>query len=167
MSIYGSIEGIGDHGDPKHLGAPWLYQGSHILPNEGDPRAGSIGLALIPGHITRDGRDNQPDDRQPWPWLRLHLTVPGDDPAVLLDPPQARHLAEQLNTWADQADPPEFAGGQHWWIHTRLPSGGSVCGPGSSDRNAVLTRLAELRAANPNAAYRLVCDTTTSTLETP
>jgi hypothetical protein len=83
---------------------------------------------------------------------------------VLINPAQARHLAEQLNAWADQADPPEFTGGQHWWIHTRLPSGGSVCGPGSSDRDAVVARLAELRTANPTATYRLVRDTTTSTV---
>lgn len=104
MSIYGSLEGIGADGDPEHLGAPWLYQGSHILPNEDDTRAGSIGLALIPGHITRDGRDDQPDDRQPWPWLRLSVDTQPDDPAVILNPAQARHLAEQLSTWADQAE---------------------------------------------------------------
>ncbi|MDX2550154.1 hypothetical protein [Streptomyces stelliscabiei] len=104
MSIYGSIEGIGADGDPEHLGQPWLYQGSHILPAEDDPRAGSVGLALIPGHITRDGRDDQPDDRQPWPWLRLSLDVQPDDPAVVLNPAQARHLAEQLAAWADQAE---------------------------------------------------------------
>lgn len=164
MSIYGSIEGIGDLGDPEHLGPPWVYLGSHILPTEDDPRDGVIGLAEIPSHITRDGRDDQPEDGTPWPWLRMHLTTPGD-PCVLIDPAQARHLAEALHAWADQADPPEFAGGQHWWIHTRLPSGGSVCGPGSSDRDAVVARLKELRAANPTAVYRLVCDTTTSLVE--
>lgn len=104
MSIYASIEGLGDHGDPEHLGAPWLYQGSHILPADDDPRAGSIGLALIPGHITRDGRDDQPDDRQPWPWLRLSLDTQPSDPAVILNPAQARHLAEQMAAWADQTE---------------------------------------------------------------
>lgn len=103
MSIYASIEGLGDHGDPQHLGAPWLYQSSHILPDEDDPRDGVIGLAEIPSHITRDGRDDQPEDGAPWPWLRLHLTTPGD-PCVLINPAQARHLAEQLATWADQAE---------------------------------------------------------------
>ena len=47
MSIYATIEGIGDHGDPERLGAPWAYQGSHILPADSDPRGGEIGLALI------------------------------------------------------------------------------------------------------------------------
>jgi len=104
VSIYASIEGIGDHGDPEHLGQPWAYQGSHIPPREDGPRAGAVGLAVIPSHITADGRDDQPADRAPWPFLRLHLDTPGDDPAVLLDPAQARFLAEQLTTWADQAD---------------------------------------------------------------
>lgn len=104
MSIYGSIEGLGADGDPEHLGPPWAYQGSHILPTEDDPRTGSVGLALIPGHITRDGRDDQPDDWQPWPWLRLSIDTQPDDPAVILNPAQARHLAEVLAAWADQAE---------------------------------------------------------------
>ncbi|MDX3558808.1 hypothetical protein PV729_45380 [Streptomyces europaeiscabiei] len=161
MSIYGSLEGIGDHGDPEHLGQPWTYQGSHIPPREDGPRAGSLGLAVIPSHITADGRDDQPCDGPPWPWLRLHLDVPGDDPCVLLDPAQARFLAEQLRTWADRADPPEFEGGQHWWIHDTRGIGW----PGSHDRDAVVARLAELREQHPENTYRLVCDTTTSTVE--
>lgn len=95
MSIYASIEGIGDHGDPEHLGQPWTYQGSHIPPREDGPRAGSIGLAVIPSHITADGRDDQPEDGPPWPWLRLHLDVVGDDPCVLLDRAQVQHLMQQ------------------------------------------------------------------------
>ena len=104
MSIYAGIEGIGDHGDPEHLGQPWVYRGSHLTPSDTDPRAGSIGLAVIPSHITADGRDDQPSDGPPWPWLRLHLDVVGDDPAVLIDPAQARFLATQLATWADRAE---------------------------------------------------------------
>ena len=59
MSIYASISGIDED---ESVGAPWVYQGSHILPAEDDPRGGSIGLALVPSHITRDGRDDQPAD---------------------------------------------------------------------------------------------------------
>ena len=165
MSIYASIEGIGDLGDPEHLGQPWVYQGSHVPPREDGPRGGAVGLAVIPSHITADGRDDSPADGPPWPWLRLHLDVPGDDPCALLDPAQIRFLRDQLTGALDRIHPSEFAGGQHWWIHTRLPSGGSVCGPGSSDRDAVVARLAELRAANPDVTYRLVCETTTSTVE--
>lgn len=104
MSIYGSLQGIGADGDPEHLGQPWVYQGSHIPPQEDGPREGVIGLAVIPSHITADGRDDSPADGPPWPWLRLHLDVPGYDPCVLINPAQARHLAEALHAWADQAE---------------------------------------------------------------
>lgn len=100
MSIYASIDGIDED---EFVGAPWVYQGSHILPTDDDPRGGEVSLALIPSHITRDGRDDQPADGTPWPWLRLNLDVPGDDPTVLLNPAQARHLADHLNRWADRA----------------------------------------------------------------
>lgn len=164
MSIYASIPGIGGDGDPEPLGQPWTYRGSHLTPAEDDPRDGAIGLALIPSHITADARDDSPADGPPWPWLRLDLTVDGDDPCVLIDPAQARHIAEQLADWADQADPPEFAGGQHWWIDCQR-GGGRWGMPGTHDRAAVVTRLNELRAANPGVTYRLVCDTTRSTVE--
>lgn len=85
----------------------------------------------------------------------------GATPEQLVDD-YAHHLAAQD---ADQTDPPEFAGGQHWWIHARTPDGGSICGPGSSDRDAAVTRLAELRAAHPDTVYRLVCETTHSAVE--
>ena len=101
MSIYGSLPGIST--DDEH-GPPWLYQGSHLLPTEDDPRGGSVGLAEIPGHITRDHRDNQPDDDRPWPWLRLSIDTQPDDPAVVINPAQARHLAGQLTAWADDTE---------------------------------------------------------------
>jgi len=106
MSIYASIPGLGDFDDDEEVGAPFLYRGSHILPANSDPRGGSVGLALIPSHITRDGRDDQPEDGTPWPWLRLNLDVPHDDPCVLLNPRQARHLAGLLTAWAGQVEPP-------------------------------------------------------------
>jgi hypothetical protein len=100
------MEGIGDHGDPEHLGQPWVYPGSHIRPREDGPRAGSIGLAVIPSHITADGRDDQPCDGPPWPFLRLTVQEETCNAAdVLLNPAQARHLAEQLTAWADRAEP--------------------------------------------------------------
>ena len=98
MSIYASLEGI-DNDSPA--GAPWLYQGSHILPAETDPRGGEIGLALIPSHITREGRDDQPVDGTPWPWLRMNITNP--DGAVI-DPAQARFLGDALIAWAGRTD---------------------------------------------------------------
>jgi hypothetical protein len=98
VSIYASLPGLSEDEPP---GPPWTYQGSHILPAEDDPRGGEIGLAAIPSHITRDGRDDQPDDGAPWPWLRVHIYVPGDDPCVVISPAQARELAAQMVAWAD------------------------------------------------------------------
>ena len=98
MSIYASIPGI-DTDAP--CGPPWLYQGSHILPDDDDPRGGVISLALIPSHITPTLLDDQPEDGPPWPWLRVST----DAPDALINPAQARHLAEQLTDWADNAQP--------------------------------------------------------------
>lgn len=94
-------------------------------------------------------------------WARGEL---GAAPEELVDA-YAHHLAEQQHSWADEVDPPEFAGGRHWWIHARFRGGGSLCGPGSSDRNAVVAQLAELRAAHPDTVYRLVCETSRATVE--
>lgn len=107
MSIYASIPGIDRH---EPCGGARRYRGSHILPTADDPRSAEIGLALIPPHITRDGRDDQPEDGRPWPWLRVHL-VCGDADAVLITPEQARHLAQQLTAWADSAAPSAFREG--------------------------------------------------------
>jgi hypothetical protein len=101
MSIYASIPGLDADTPP---GPPWTYQGSHILPAEDDPRGGSIGLALIPSHITRDGRDDQPADGTPYPWLRLSIDTEDDHAAVVLNPQQARYLAEQLTAWVDSTE---------------------------------------------------------------
>lgn len=100
MSIYASIPGLGADDDDRAVGRPWRYLGSHVLPDEDDPRGGTVGLALIPGHITRDGRDDRPGYAAPWPWLRLHLADCGDDPAVVLNPEQVLHLARTLGEWA-------------------------------------------------------------------
>lgn len=117
MSVYGTIWSADeDHADDcgawvqheyhRELGdgpctcglrnAPIVYQGSHILPSETDRRGGHVSLALIPGFITRDGRDDGPDDENgSWPWLRLSV---GQDDAVL-DEPLAASLHTALGEW--------------------------------------------------------------------
>lgn len=107
MSIYASMPGI-DQDAP--CGEPWLYRGSHVLPTETDPRGGTIDLASIPSHITRDGRDDRPEDGAPWPWLRLSVHAADDDPTVVINPAQARELARQLTDWADDAEPAHDGG---------------------------------------------------------
>lgn len=98
MSIYASTGGLDEEAP---CGAPWLYRGSHLLPAVDDPRAdGGISLAEIPSHITRDGRDDRPEDGAPWPWLRVSM----DYPDALIGPAQARYLAAELTGWADRAE---------------------------------------------------------------
>lgn len=76
--------------------APIIYRGSHILPSEDSQRGGHVSLAEVPGHITRDGRDDGPDDEfGTWPWLRL--SVGQED--VVLDEALVRGLREALDGW--------------------------------------------------------------------
>lgn len=105
MSIYATIPGI--DGDAP-CGPPWSYLGSHVLPADTDPRGGEVSLALIPSHITRNGRDDQPADGTPWPWLRVSIDpsrASSGDPVVLINPQQARHLRDQLTNWLDAVEP--------------------------------------------------------------
>lgn len=76
--------------------APIIYRGSHILPSEDSQRGGHVSLAEVPGRITRDGRDDGPDDRYGvWPWLRLSV---GQEDAVL-DEQLAGSLYRALGDW--------------------------------------------------------------------
>ncbi|SFD13623.1 hypothetical protein [Streptomyces aidingensis] len=113
MSIYASYPGISDDPDSP-TGPPWIYQGSHVLPHEDDPRGGGVGLAGIPPHITRDGRDDRSENELPHPWLRLSLDMlPTDDPAVVLNPAQVRELIAQLTGWLGAVEP-----GRHIYLST-------------------------------------------------
>lgn len=73
-----------DHSRPCSCGqpgSPIVYRGSHILPADTDQRGGVLQLAEIPSYITRDGRDDGPDDAvTPWPYLRLSI---GQEDTVL------------------------------------------------------------------------------------
>lgn len=93
MSVWATIFDLED--DP-----PYRYEGSHVLPHEDDPRDKScpVQLAAVPSHITRDGRDDQPEDGTPWPWLRMSL---GREDAVL-DRGQAAALHASLGAWLQQ-----------------------------------------------------------------
>ncbi|MEW1565759.1 hypothetical protein AB0454_22570 [Streptomyces sp. NPDC093509] len=93
MSIYATVFDLEDN-------PPYLYQGSHVLPSSADPRGDgwAVQVAQIPSHITRDGRDDQPEDGAPWPWLRL--SVRSDD--VVLDRAQVAELHAALGVWLKQ-----------------------------------------------------------------
>lgn len=93
MSVWATFWGADDLGEP--CPPPIAYQGSHVLPSEEDERGGEVGLALVPSHITRDGRDDAPDGGRPWPYVRL--SVGQED--VVLDELLARSLYEALGGW--------------------------------------------------------------------
>lgn len=96
--------------DPTDLDAPIIYQGSHVLPSHDDPRGGSVSLALIPPHITRDGRDDRTEGEGPWPFLRLdvssHSTTNhgGCLATVVLTDQQVLRLRDALTKWLLQAE---------------------------------------------------------------
>lgn len=118
MSIYASSFELSDeeHADGA---APIVYQRSHVLPADDDPRAGRLDLAHIPGFISRTGRPAVSDEDSDFPchpWLRMGLesTDPNSPEPdrryadVVLDREQVIALHEYLGQWlADAAAPPE------------------------------------------------------------
>lgn len=96
MSIYGTILDLED----GEYGPPYAYQGSHILPAEEDLQDGTVQLAAIPSHITRDGRDDRPEDGAPWPWLRLSVNASD----AVLHARQVRKVWESMGAWLAQVE---------------------------------------------------------------
>lgn len=97
-----------DCGQPD---APLIYRGSHVLPSDDDPRGGSVDLACIPDHITRDGRDDAPEGALK-DWLRLSVHEHGDTPgeptpgdaSVVLTRPQVERLRDELTWWLEREE---------------------------------------------------------------
>lgn len=77
--------------------APLVYRGSHILPSMEDERGGDVDIALIPGHVFREGRESEqpPDDETPWPYLRFGV----NGERVVLDTAGVQRVADTLNRW--------------------------------------------------------------------
>lgn len=79
--------------------APLVYQGSHVLPDSSmDKRGGYVDIASIPSHITRDGRDDKPEDETPWPYLRLGV----NESTVILTRHNVAQIAATLNEWLEE-----------------------------------------------------------------
>lgn len=94
MSIWASTFDLEDN-------PPYAYQGSHILPSTNDPRVEAdlaVALAQVPSHITRDGRDDRPEDGEPWPWLRLSVGMEDQ----VLDRAQVTELHAALGAWLER-----------------------------------------------------------------
>ena len=88
--------------DCQQPDTPLVYQGSHVLPADTEARGGTVDLALIPSHITRDGRDDQPEDEKPWPYLRLGV----NEQTVVLTVRNARQIHATLSEWLAAQDAP-------------------------------------------------------------
>jgi hypothetical protein len=107
VSIWATIFGLEDN-------PAYRYEGSHILPHNDGPRdeGAPVQLAEVPSHITRDGRDDRPEDGAPWPWMRL--SVGRED--VVLDRGQVLAMWESMGAWLEELKlaepPPRHVGGR-------------------------------------------------------
>jgi len=122
MSIYCSIFGMDEHTHRcqriKKIGpklyqyddtkpctcgtSPILYQGSHVFPSNKDKRGGDIGFAAIPRHITRNRKNNGPENGIWHPWLRFHI-YGGVEDSVILTRAQVVKLRDALNIWIERS----------------------------------------------------------------
>lgn len=126
---------LGRIGDGRHwlyfdaatctcLCGPIAYQGSHVLPATDDKRGGTFGFGEIAGFITRDGRDDGPEDEdEPWPFLRVTMRAEDaeDCQDVVLDRPLVLSLAIYLSEWLARTAPDWPAGESLMDVH--LPEG--------------------------------------------
>lgn len=94
-----------DCGQPN---APLVYQGSHVLPSSDDVRGGDVDIALIPSHITRDGRDNRSEDEGPWPYLRFGV----NEGTVILERHHVEQIRNELDEWLAATASPVPVSGQ-------------------------------------------------------
>lgn len=69
---------------------PVVYQGSHVMPTDVDPRAGSFDRGEIPGYVRSDDYYAVPE-----PWLRFGV----NQETVLLDRAQVERVSATLRAW--------------------------------------------------------------------
>lgn len=90
---------------------PIRHRGSHILPSDKDERAGSLWFDHIPGFITREGRDDGPEDEATWwPYLRVGLAEDANGQMVVLDRKQVLSAFHFLGDWLMGAHDPDAKG---------------------------------------------------------
>ena len=130
LKAEGIEAGVIRDGDPlpEDLDAPYVYEGSHVLPSAGDRRGGSLDLAYIPAHVPywREAPEKADCTAEEWdklvheepegppypPFLRLGLDskesetrykgepyVPAGHATVLLNRNHVLRLRDALSEW--------------------------------------------------------------------
>lgn len=97
--------------EERVLGSPWVYEGSHVIPDAGDERRGSVELGAVPAFV-EDARRGVPEEDHregDLPWLRLSVrTHPrageGDEATVVLDEAQAAALRDAIDGWLSRVE---------------------------------------------------------------
>lgn len=92
--------------------APLIYQGSHVNPDDADPRGGYLFACAIPNHCHPSVRMEGGDDGPPVEYLRLsmgehHTTYRGMEPGhstLVLDRSHVERLRDTLTTWLDSRE---------------------------------------------------------------
>lgn len=86
-----------DCGQPD---APLAYQGSHVLPHPNNPRGGTVDIACIPDHITRDDHPYGAEG-QPKPFLRLGVSggIASEPNTVVLTREHVARIHRELSDW--------------------------------------------------------------------
>ncbi|MFJ7276496.1 hypothetical protein [Kitasatospora sp. NPDC098663] len=103
MSIFATWLLLAEDGDGP---APLVYQGSHVSPADGHPRAGWLEVAAVPNHCHPRARL---EGQEPLPVEFLRMSIgrpvefcPGDEPdqvTVVLDRSQVQQLHDTLAGW--------------------------------------------------------------------
>jgi hypothetical protein len=98
----GCFEFSGEPCDCGQADAPLVYQGSHVLPSEGDERRGYVDIACIPAHV-RYWRDNpnapveSEPNGPPEPFLRFGV----NEGTVVLTRRNVEQVHETLAWWLE------------------------------------------------------------------
>lgn len=93
---------------------PLVYEGSHHLPSDSDPRGGLLEVGAIPDHVTHTGRDDAPEGALK-DWLRIGISSENSRTqfeakpyqkagaaTVVLSRPLVEKLRDTLTTWLDR-----------------------------------------------------------------
>lgn len=101
---------IGDDSEQREVGSPYVYQGSHVVPRDGDPRGGWLEFGSIPNHCHPDADRGSDDMTHRVEFVRLGIREDkstyrhddnNDSATVVLDRRQVTKLRDVLTTWLD------------------------------------------------------------------